>query len=565
MTSRIEFSEPATAHQTRRLQLAATVLLLAFVFVVTGIVVKPLVFGLPNRFDEGFIASGAMMILRGWVPIRDFYVIYGPGQYYSVAAAYHLFGEDLAVSRTLHVAMLSLLAMALAAATIVTSRRRLSVVLLAAAAMIMGAAYANPSALYSAVPAALLLVASALALDQWFLIKSAKWLLAASTGVGLALQYRWDFGVFGMVALGGAVLVARFDARSTFRETARDLFLLAAPCLVVAVAGFGPFVYLGGWQNWFAEVPLFLVLEFAKWRELYMFGPTIERLAAAWDAGNKYGMLVAGYLLAYMITPFALITATLAVLVSRLRRGPNALDRTDVLALAIALLCLCLLNQMRVRPHLWQGFPAFAVCLPLLGYLLQRRSDHAPAGWRIAGITVFVTAALVLVLTPLHLRKDRLQDAFGGRWAAVELPRASGVKVPQWIANQGGRWVANRELIAFVRANTTPNEPIFSGVQDTSRLVINDAMLYFLADRPSATRWIEMEPGLTNTERGQKEVVGDLDRQRVRVLVLWKMLSNEPNATSRSNGVHLLDDYVRANYVEAGQFGDYVVMLRSSP
>ena len=104
--------KPATGKQIRRLQLAAPLLLLAFVFVIAGIVVKPMVFGIPTWFDEGFIASGAMMILRGWLPIRDFFVIYGPGQYYSVAAAYHLFGEDLAVSRTLHVAMLSLLAMA---------------------------------------------------------------------------------------------------------------------------------------------------------------------------------------------------------------------------------------------------------------------------------------------------------------------------------------------------------------------------------------------------------------------------------------------------------------------
>ena len=122
-----------------------------------------------------------------------------------------------------------------------------------------------------------------------------------------------------------------------------------------------------------------------------------------------------------------------------------------------------------------------------------------------------------------------------------------------------------RELIEFVRANTAPNEPIFSGVQDTSRLFANDSMFYFVADRPSATRWVEMEPGLTNTERGQREVVDVLDRQRVRVLVLWKMLSNEPNATSRSNGVHLLDDYVRDNYFRARQFGDYLVMIRSTP
>jgi hypothetical protein len=537
------------------------------VLVVAFVTIKPMVFGLPNPFDEGFIASGAMMILDGWLPIRDFYVLYGPGQYYSVAAVYQLFGQDLAVSRTLHVAQLALFAVALAAAAIVTSRGRIGVVMLVAAAMILGAASANPSALYPAIPAALLLVVSALALDRWFLTKSAKWMLAASTGVGLALLYRWDFGVLGLAALGGAVIVARFDARATVRETARDLLLLTLPVLVIAAVGFAPFVYLGGWQRWAEEVPLFLGREFAKWRGTRMMGATVDRLATAWGAGNISGMLVPAYQLSYVLTPFVLITATLARVALRLRRGPNSLDRTDAFALAVALVCLSLLNQMRVRPHMWQGLSAFAVSLPLLGYLLQRRVDEASTARRTARVTVFAGVVLVLVLLPLHLlqQNDGLQNALTGRWASLEMPKASGIEVPRVIATRGNWRVHYRDLIDFVRASTAPGERILSGVQDTSRLVINDAMVYFLADRPPATRWIEMEPGLTNTARGQTELIDALDRQRVRLLVLWNILSNEPNATSRSNGIHLLDAYVRENYSEARRFGEYVVMLRSTP
>jgi hypothetical protein len=34
---------------------------------------------------------------------------------------------------------------------------------------------------------------------------------------------------------------------------------------------------------------------------------------------------------------------------------------------------------------------------------------------------------------------------------------------------------------------------------DTSRLFINDPMVYFLAARRPATRFMQMEPGLSNT------------------------------------------------------------------
>lgn len=545
------------------LALGVRLLFFAVVFAVAAVTITPMVFGEPNRFDEGFIASGAMMIVRGWLPIRDLFVIYGPGQYYSVAALYQLFGEDLAVSRAMHALQLSLWAVAVAATAIVTSRDRIGVAALAASGAILGAAFANPNATYPAIPAALLLVASTWGFERWFVTKAAKCLLAASMLIGLAGLYRWDFGIFGLFALGLAVLVVRLDSRSTLRDAARDLLLLAGPCLVVLAAGFGPLIYAGDWQRWLKEVPLFLVREFAVWREVYLVEPTLRRLADAWAASDPFAWARSAFHLAFVATPFILIGASLARVALRLRRGANALGRADALALVTALVALCLLNQVRVRPSLWQGFPAFAVSLPLLGYLFQRSASGASVARRGAQAVALASAALVLVLLPLYLVKDGVRDALARRWVQLDLPKAAGTQVPRWAHRRWG-WDTYGEMVNYIRANTAPDEPIFSGVQDTSRLFLNDALLYFIVDRPSATRWVEMESGLSNTVAGQQEVVEALERRRVRVLVLWKMLSNEPNATSRSNGVHLLDSFVRANYAEARQFGDYAVMLRST-
>ena len=72
------------------------------VLLATALCLAPSTLGPPNVFDEGFIATGAMLARRGALPIRDFFVIYGPGQYYFVAAFFALFGEDLFFMRAAH-------------------------------------------------------------------------------------------------------------------------------------------------------------------------------------------------------------------------------------------------------------------------------------------------------------------------------------------------------------------------------------------------------------------------------------------------------------------------------
>jgi hypothetical protein len=136
--------------------------------------------------------------------------------------------------------------------------------------------------------------------------------------------------------------------------------------------------------------------------------------------------------------------------------------------------------------------------------------------------------------------------------------RAGAIRMPTDPA--GAEYAA---LIAYVRKTTAPTEAIFSGVADTSKLFINDTMVYFLTARRPATRFMEMEPGLSNTAAGQQEIVAELERQHVRTIVLWQITSNEPNRTSVSNGVTTLDDFVRHNFIATRRFADYVVMRRA--
>ena len=520
------------------------------------LILTPLMFGLPNVFDEGFMASGAMMIGKGQLPIRDFFVIYGPGQYYWLAGLYRLFGEDLAVSRLMHAFTLALLGTAMASSTLVLSSGRLRVVAIPAVAFVAMTIFALPIPSYPAVPSALLLLCCALAFDRWFLTGSVRYLLLASATLGCAGLFRWDFGVFGVCALGFAQIVVAWRRNVPSRTRARELAAIVGPWLVLMSLGFGPFVVMGDVQRWVDEVPRFALFEFEKWRGSTFVGPQWLALVAALLNAKRSAAVQAATRLIFAATPFVLVGASLAVIVVRLKGGPERFQRRDALALIICMLVVGTLNQMRIRPSLFQGFPAYAMSLPLSAYLLRglRERSAASRTVKLAGLTA---AVVWLCFIPLYANKDRLRDEFSGGRGLIDLSKASHTRV-----ETPGQLNAYAEMITFIRGHTAANEAIYSGVVDTSRLFANDAMLYFLADRPSATRWIEMEPGLSNTVAAQQEIIRELEGARVRLIALWNLVSNEPNATAYSNGVTALDDYIRAHFVTVKHFGDYEVLMR---
>jgi hypothetical protein len=111
---------------------------------------------------------------------------------------------------------------------------------------------------------------------------------------------------------------------------------------------------------------------------------------------------------------------------------------------------------------------------------------------------------------------------------------------------------------------TRPGEPIFVGNSRHDQIFINDALFYFLANRPSATRYHELHPGVATELDRQREIVGELQRHDVKVVVLrTEVHPPEPsNASSRSSGVHVLDQFIRREFRPAGSFAEYEIWRR---
>ena len=225
-----------------------------------------------------------------------------------------------------------------------------------------------------------------------------------------------------------------------------------------------------------------------------------------------------------------------------------------ILIVYLAFLCLFLLNQMRVRPGLWQGFPALVVSLPLLVLLVDPCnkiiSRSKPINMAI-NTTAFIIGAMLF-----NAGLNRLFESTSNNFIELDTHRSSGIRVKPELTPY-------IDLVKYVQTHTKPDESIYSGVQDHSRLFINDVMLYFLTNRPPADRYMELEPGISNTAQGQQEIIYSLAQKNTRILVLSEFNSTEPNNTSQSNGVTILDEYIRANYRFDRSFGSQMIFIKN--
>src|SRR5262245_20225897 len=52
-----------------------------------------------NEYDEGFVVLNASRIIGGEILYRDFYAQYPPGQFYTLALIFSIFGKSILVAR----------------------------------------------------------------------------------------------------------------------------------------------------------------------------------------------------------------------------------------------------------------------------------------------------------------------------------------------------------------------------------------------------------------------------------------------------------------------------------
>ena len=503
-------------------------------------------------FDEGFVIAGAEAVLHGQVPYRDFYSLYGPASYYLIGALFKLFGEDLLVSRVAHtltLAGIAAISFVLANGVGGNSRRWLPWIVALVSCAVMIGSKSSPS--YPAVPSALLLMIAAVVFGKWGRERNPRALVNCSLLIGVAGLFRWDFGIFGLLAAGCSLLfVDAATSRTSWQRAGASLIAVTAPAALLMALVYVPLILISDPARLFRETIVYLLFEFAKYRGLEFFRPPL-----IWEAhaGNTIETCSALFRIAAQTLPPVIAVAAMVAAWRELRRKDSGRPpaASSVLAAFLAFLCLALFHQMWVRPTLVQGLPAALAAVPLLGCFVSleilAKLRYKPMRGGVC-IAVFL---LGVVFTSVGL--DGIVRSISSRYAPPSLSRATGIRDLKSNAYYA-------ELIRYIGGNSARGESIYSGALDHSRLWVNDSLLYFLADRPAATRFLQMDPGMANTLASQQAIVDGLKQKKVKLVVLLDRTSSEPNLSATSNGIHMLDEFIRDRYRETHSFGPYTVL-----
>ncbi len=518
-------------------------------------------------YDEGFAVLNATRVVGGDAPYKDFWAIYPPGQLYTLAALFKMLGASLATARIYDTIVRFFLVIGVYAIARKITTEGLAVVagIAATLAMVSVGFYA-----YAVYPA--------LAFSVWAIWSSLHypdsgrrgWLFLAGVLAGISSLYRWDIGLYASASLTLGVFIFHFSKRpletagvqGSAREKSRlsvffpaikmGLWVLSGTVLII-LTGYGLVSLRSGvyplWEQvvWFPTTKLHDV----RWRAYpSLIPPSLPKLSDFWNFYSGPMDWVRFYL------PLAIFCLALGYYAYALLGKRIAINRQHFGTIVAALYGPLLFAQALSRYDYIHVLPSTMLTSLVIVSLFSQPDLIGSAVVRAIKILLFALLPVMVAVyftAPLDVLHSTLKNT--PPWDCYSrLARASCAYTGE---NQ-------QKAVVYIRRNTQEGEPIFVGNLRHDYVFVNDVGFYFLADRPSATRYSELHPGVATTLQVQKEIAGEIDSKNVRMLVLVDIPnSNEPNESALSSGVHYLDDFIRSEFILDEIYGEYQIWKRA--
>jgi hypothetical protein len=521
-------------------------------------------------YDEGIILVGAMRVAAGQVPHRDFYANYGPGQFYTLAALFHLFGRYIFVERMYDLIVRS--AVVTVAYGIASSYCRRWIA--ACVAIVCGFwlfSSGLPGIPYPIVPILLFCLMGSMALLPAF-DGEAAWhrMVGAGALTGMVALFRYDVGAALLVvqtcAVGIAVWLRQSSRGSLWRKSASVLlpYWLGVAALFLPVALL--YLSVAPIHPWVHDIILYPAKYYVRARRLPMpriYWRALENMAL-------YLPIPVG--LMGLSSAFAYRHEESAITVDRKRVGVN--QRQSSFLILFGLLSVVFYFKGLVRICVLQMLLALipmALTLAVLYEFSSRRSvwlHRAVQG--VAAVSIFAaTWSALKEVRFLYLDHGSVLEEL------LTPPEPASVRAEiNWRGQPDtlhtGLWFLfdpnHSRLVSYLLSHTSRSETVFVGLGRHDRIINNDLLTYFVADRLPATRWSHFDPDLQTRADIQRQMIHEIDAQSVRFIVLEPELNRVielSNDSSRSSGVKLLDDYIRSNYHPIQKFGDLFLLLRN--
>ena len=515
-----------------------------------------------NGFPAGGVPSvGAERVLAGDLPYRDFWTMYAPGHFYLLAFVYRLFGTTYlveTVAATVFCATTTCLCYWLARN--LGSKRLLA---LGCAAVFLAATYNKGyhKNLGSYPTASFFLLLGLNCLALYYKTGRRNWLLGAGLAAGAIVIFKHDVGAYtGIAAVIGLLsfyIVQRWrtNTREPLGSLALKIVLYSAAAAAIVFPVLAYFSWLA-WPDMVRNLVTFPLGDFPFSRpEAYPSLLPLNLLDASRIQTVENFCRYLMFALPFLWFLLGIVTIGLAIQ----KRRP------EIAALATTFCVAYAFHYSAAHVQINTHIISMSVYGSLLGALFWQfaKTDYNVQPTRVRrllAVGIAMVWLLSLAAAPLYKR-----------WVArnkpiveLTLPKVAGVKLPA----EDARNLTN--LVEFVNATIPSDQPIFIGVHRHDIVIFGDVMAYFILNRRSATRYQELHPAITDTAPIQREIINDLERQKLPLLVLKQMfpddvldavkrdfLKNLPNI-----GATELDHYIREHYVEVRRFGLSQVWLR---
>lgn len=509
-----------------------------------------------DGFDESIQVLGARAVDSGMLPHADFWTDYPALNYWLVAGVSRITGDSYIVGRFVSFA---LYLMVLLVAWRTAPNRTAAWWMTIGLALSVGKFYYLPA--WNAV--AFLLTVLLLLCWRSPQRSPAFW-MGIGTLAALCLLTRVNFGIYAVLVAGACVVL---DAASVRRQML-NLVCLCAP--VIAGVAFYAILLRENLPAVYAQL-----LNFPMHGLMVQRIQTIRRLSVGLFVfpllmvGKQvvqsrreffgYGSLVVVVAAAYLLDlqrhlgvprpSFAIAVALSLFLLQAVTRRP---DSGDFALLLAYFLCLHYYLARDDAHHIW---PALLV----LGMLLWKHAAQWPwpaaVRWNLALLAATGALGLFLVLNlvpslllPSHLAFSRYSFERLAHLGEEDLRQDFSLRedgLPQ--------------ALNYLFRNSSPSDPVYSGLQDHARGYTNNLGVYVLLKRPIPVSDYEYEPGWSSEEPAQRITAAELERTHTDWLLLWKGLPPEKNSR---RGSALLDNYVRSNFCQQETFGDYQIWQR---
>jgi hypothetical protein len=507
-----------------------------------------------NTFDEGIILSGAMRVLAGEVLHRDFYSLYGPAQYYAVAAALDLTPHQFLAARLWDVAIRA----ATIAAIFAVLRPVVPLVLALAFAALGGVCLLLVATyLYPVFPCILLAVIATAQVTRFATGRAGRGsMLGAGLCAGAAALFRYDAGFMLAAANMLALLVLGWVAGARPRRVLAGVLAYAGGCALVFVPPAIAYLLVAPVGAWVDDIITYAMHHYASGRGMPFPRPG-DLLVDPADA----------------IVYVPLLAAALAgvELFRRARRRAAGLDPAAayLIAFGIAAFVLFFKGVVRVSPiHMMLAIVPALIVIGL-----------AAASWRRHGAAVraLLVVAIAAVLIPAAstgrdylIRNRRVADRSVAGWLVTKagLMTPSAMLPPGCEPTPALRFATvfiDYALVSnYIDAHSRPDERILVAPGRHDKIFVNPMALYFTTGRLPATHWSEYDPGIQNRADVQQTMIAELQRYDVRWIVRDTYFDThiEPNLSAVSTGVKLMDTYIDEHYRPVARSGQVTVWLR---